>query len=210
MKQKTLFSFLTKENEILLDSPEVLKFTNNFMHENTYESDQKLISLLYHSPDVQTVKLVSDKENDSVIKRYYLDTTLCYTCGQIGHTERKCRRNLDPFCVLCTGAHTKSSCPMKVCNKCNLLGHTFKECKEESDPKRFKKCVYCVNEHTESDCPIWRQYIFKDDTFVKPLSIKGCTNCGSNNHFVDDCRTKKSKFSIFTSDYKNVSNFFKK
>lgn len=98
---------------------------------------------------------------------------------------------------------------MKVCNKCNNLGHTFKECKEESDSKRFKQCVQCVNEHTETDCPTWRQYIFKCNSFLKPLSIKGCTNCGMNNHFVDDCRTKKSKFSIFTLDYKRVSKFFK-
>lgn len=81
MKQKTLFSFLTKDKKIILDSCEVKAFTNNFKHEDTYESDQILISLLYHSPDVETPKLITEKENDSVIKRYYLDTTLCYTCG---------------------------------------------------------------------------------------------------------------------------------
>ncbi|KCZ80066.1 hypothetical protein H312_02522, partial [Anncaliia algerae PRA339] len=207
MKQKTLFSFI-KDNKIALDSIEVREFTGNFVYESTYESDQKLLSLLYHSPDIKISKLISDKENDSSKKRYYVDNTLCYECGQVGHTERRCPRNLEPFCVLCTGAHYKVNCIMKVCNRCNTLGHIARDCKEEGDRKRFLQCRKCRYEHSESDCPRWRRYIFKENSYVKPLKYRACTNCASDNHFTDDCRSRKSKFSIFNSDYKSVSNFF--
>jgi protein AIR1/2 len=149
------------------------------------------------------------QDTESSKKRYYLDTTLCYSCGQIGHAEKKCPRNLEAFCVLCTNNHYKSNCFMKICNKCNKLGHQMKFCREDSDKGRFIQCRRCANEHSVSDCPSWRHYVFKNNSYIEPIRVKACSNCGSNDHFVDDCRTKRSKFSIFTSQYKKVSGFFK-
>lgn len=202
----TLFSFARqrKDNTIDLEDPSVMVFTDGFrLDMSNAESQLELVTLLFHSLDLEVQRWGrNEPAGEGYATRYFADNVLCYMCGQIGHQERRCQRNIGPFCILCASkGHYKYNCPQRVCLSCYKCGHIAKDCREKSDRRRYAMCRQCTGgEHSVMDCPlVWRTY-----NLVRAPSgkvSKGCPLCLSSKHFVDDCNSKRTKFSIFSSHF---------
>ncbi|KAI8610566.1 hypothetical protein BC830DRAFT_1038517, partial [Chytriomyces sp. MP71] len=92
--------------------------------------------------------------------------------------------------------HDPMRCPLSdVCFACCRMGHTKDTCPNVSK-RRF--CEVCQNaSHSIYTCPNhWRKYKLKSSlpqrskneaASVIPKLIMYCYNCGSNQHFGDEC-----------------------
>lgn len=201
----TLFSFAVpeKNNTVDLEDQQVMAFTNNFRLDMADpDSQTELLALLYHSTDLETEKYDRETSFESNKTRYFADNVLCYTCGKIGHQERKCPRNQSPFCILCASeGHYRYNCPQKVCLRCYRCGHSARDCMERREWRRHPPCRRCKGaEHSLAECPRpWRVYEMCGSP--KGAVKKACPLCFSGSHFLDDCNSGWTKFSIFSSRF---------
>lgn len=207
--EQTLFKFVKKENNkyvINLDDPEIQDYIKNQNLKNI--SNEDLMSLFFHYTEIPTESSIYNLENLNY--RYFGDNRICYTCGETGHIENKCKKKNQLVCILCgNNDHEKYSCPQIVCQKCNLCGHKFKDCNEKVDRKRFCICRKCPYKHSISECSFfWRKYKLLHNHFK--IFRRSCPVCFSDKHFIDDCHENKSKFSIFTNKFKFLINRSKK
>lgn len=165
----------------------------------------ELLALLFHK---ETAKIDSSKEinvvkNDK--KRYFEDTTMCYNCGDIGHTSRNCKVVREVNCMYCDTYHNRKPCDFILCDNCLYLGHSARWCR--SKPYELEVCTDCPFQYHYSDeCPrIWRKYkILGNSKATKDNIIMSCPCCQSSSHFMDDCPQKDRRFSIFTKDYMKI------
>lgn len=168
----------------------------------------ELLSLFFHTKDTEITKPELINDNDRTQRRYFLDTLVCYECGESGHINKKCPTRIHDICMLCAGrGHKKSECPMMVCNKCYNCGHQSRMCPVNTK-SRFIMCKNCPTDHSVRDCPTWREYRvnnMKIDTNVK----KSCCIC-FGEHFVDDCKRNRSRVSIFNSDFMKIVKLYKR
>lgn len=199
----TLFSFADPEkgNMIDLGDSDVMAFTDNFRLDMADPASQaELLTLLYHSTDLRTGHYDNEATFEGSKTRYFADNVLCYTCGKIGHQERKCPRNQSPFCILCAGeGHYRYNCPQRVCLRCCKCGHTARDCLEKTEWRRYPPCRRCRGApHSLAECPRpWRVYEFCGRA-EGPVR-KACPLCLSGKHFLDDCDTGRARGTAFSS-----------
>lgn len=206
----TLFSFArqSRDGTVDLEDPGVMAFTDGFrLDMGDADSQLELVTLLFHSEDLEVQRWGENEPvEEGCATRYFADNVLCYTCGQIGHQERRCPRNTGLFCILCASeGHYKYNCPQRVCLSCYKCGHIAKDCREKSERRRYAMCRQCTSgEHSVMDCPlVWRTYSLARTPRGKVA--KSCPLCFSSRHFADDCSSRRTKFSIFSSDFCRIA-----
>lgn len=166
----------------------------------------EMLSLFFHK---ETIKIDRDdniKVSKAESKRYFGDTTVCYTCCKTGHSSRDCDAERRRNCAYCGTYHLGKYCELTFCNNCHNFGHKEEQCRE----KKVKNyvCKACpLQYHTERDCPKkWRKYKIENNYVSKKFKMS-CAYCCQDDHFIDDCKYKNIKMSIFT---KNYTELFKK
>ncbi|TBT96485.1 hypothetical protein CWI39_3803p0010 [Hamiltosporidium magnivora] len=214
-EEPTLLGYQKLNNStytIDLDSPELRNIIDLDLTILNEDLENKIFTLLYHSREINLQKCEQSKNEELELKRYFLDSQLCYSCGETGHTERKCPKRNTLVCILCSRTgHYKYNCPMLVCIKCQECGHRANACQERTDRRRFMMCRQCSGEHNITECPRkWRKYFYNRNSNNNVPVNKACPLCCGKNHFIDDCNVKKTKFSIFTSDFRRQTTYFPK
>jgi hypothetical protein len=159
------------------------KISRDTMHE--------LLSLIYHSGDIEVGKGLSTSNIATHKKRYYCD-----------EQESKRGEAVDT-CELCAApGHMKYKCKFRYCVKCRKVGHQSGGCRESKDPRIYELCKRCPSaRHSAADCPRgWRKYKLSGEMKECPI-YRACPICLSTEHFVDDCSSDATCFSIFTSSF---------
>lgn len=215
---KNLFDCIN-DKMLVLENDEFVSFVNKctdlenkellLQDFNTFMSDEKnryeFLSLFYHSYEASDTEIDSTIDNETAQMRYFMDTRVCFNCGEAGHIDYKCPKRIQQLCILCGDInHVRFNCPQIVCTKCGRCGHKFRECKEEVDRRtKYAICSRCPNRHTVADCPLsWRRYRF--DRLRNTNIRMSCCYCLSTGHFIDDCNLTRSKTSIFTGHYERM------
>ncbi|CAM1500695.1 Fc.00g098570.m01.CDS01 [Cosmosporella sp. VM-42] len=122
-------------------------------------------------------------------------TEMCLLCGREGHTATSCPTLTCKFCG--TNDHADLSCPSRVrCGKCRQLGHQKSQCSEKlalTKDEGLSCSICCSGDHLEKDCTDeWRSFHPEAATIKKVVFIPAsCAACGSNKHFVSDCKPRK-------------------
>ncbi|KAI5965471.1 FRE8 [Candida theae] len=121
---------------------------------------------------------------------------ICDNCHERGHRRAQCKVVICHKCGK-VGDHYESQCPTTlVCLRCGEKGHYVSQCKS-----KIRKKQYCRNcdtfQHGDEDCPsIWRSYLTKrtanEDQESLVLPNISCYNCGSDEHFGDECNKQRS------------------
>ena len=121
---------------------------------------------------------------------------ICDNCHERGHRRAQCKVVICHKCGK-VGDHYETQCPSTlVCLRCGEKGHYVLECKS-----KVRKRQYCRNcdtfQHGDEDCPsIWRSYLTKrtanDDQESLVLPNISCYNCGSDEHFGDECNKQRT------------------
>ncbi|RLV89703.1 Protein AIR2 [Spathaspora sp. JA1] len=117
---------------------------------------------------------------------------LCANCHKRGHIRAKCKTVVCHKCGV-VGDHYENHCPTTlICGRCGEKGHIVAFCKS-----KVKKRAYCRNcdtfSHGDENCPsIWRSYLTKptndqSDEESLVLPVTACYNCGSGEHYGDEC-----------------------
>ncbi len=193
---------MINESDVIWDNSRVEDGKNVIdLDENLEKYD--MLSLFYHK---KTVKIDSD-ETIGITKQEetqrYFDGYSCHTCGGTGHFYRDCEFQQKRNCAYCGRYHIGEACRLKFCNNCRFLGHSDERCRN----KKFRntQCKRCtIQLHSERECPwIWRQYKIKSYN-VSDYFIMSCPICHGEDHFIDDCKYKEIKMSIFTKNYFDI------
>lgn len=206
-KEKTLLSYSRDVNGIEtvdLDDNEVKQFVSDLCLDNIdHNTFYNILSMIYHSEDVEVTNGICAKESPVAKRRYFCDTTICFSCGEMGHEVNKCSKTSGDVCGLCgSEGHARLHCPYMLCSACGRSGHRTSCCKEKKDPDRMRMCRTCpTGMHSTAECPrIWRRYKCRDKA-VRRNVYKSCPRCLSKTHFIDDCNTSVSRSSVFTSSF---------
>lgn len=186
----------------LLDSVKRIDGLNVIDLEKEISLDDIIMDLFYKETiPIAKDSLASVTKNEG--QRYFGAQAVCRRCGEEGHVSSGCSVTPAGRCVYCTGYHPPSQCQYILCYGCGNCGHSSKNCREKKLPKYV--CKHCPGQlHYATDCPkAWRKYNIANLS-VKPNFKMCCGYCHSNDHFIDDCKMKASKVSIFTRNYKEL------
>ncbi|CCG20871.1 hypothetical protein CORT_0A04830 [Candida orthopsilosis Co 90-125] len=121
---------------------------------------------------------------------------ICDNCQERGHRRAQCKVVICHKCGK-VGDHYESQCPSTVvCLRCGEKGHYISQCKSKVRKRQY--CRSCDTfQHGDEDCPsIWRSYLTKrtanedEESLVLPNIY--CYNCGSDEHFGDECGKQRS------------------
>ncbi|RCK64071.1 Protein AIR1 [Candida viswanathii] len=148
---------------------------------------------------------VTDPDDDSGLSRQTLGP-LCANCHKRGHIRAKCKVVVCHKCGAIDD-HYESQCPTTIiCARCGEKGHTVLACKSKVRKRQY--CRLCDSfKHGDENCPsIWRSYIVKPsmagDEGSDVLPRIFCYNCGSDEHYGDECHEqRKSRIPNFGSAF---------
>lgn len=137
---------------------------------------------------------VTDPDDESGLSRQTLGP-LCSNCHKRGHIRAKCKVVICHKCGAIDD-HYESQCPTTIiCARCGEKGHIVLSCK--SKVKKRQYCRLCDTfKHSDENCPsIWRSYIIKPsqsgDDVRDALPRIYCYNCGSDEHYGDECSEQR-------------------
>ena len=112
---------------------------------------------------------------------------LCANCHKRGHIRAKCKTVVCHKCGV-VGDHYETQCPTTmVCAKCGEKGHIAANCTNKQKKRQY--CKRCDTfSHSDYQCPsIWRLYLTNSKDVLVLLPATYCYNCGSPNHYGDEC-----------------------
>lgn len=118
---------------------------------------------------------------------------LCGNCHQHGHHRRSCKTVVCHKCGA-VGEHYEQHCPQTVvCSRCSGKGHSLFLCLQKDYKRQY--CKLCDNfTHADERCPsIWRLYLTRPSAvrLSVPSSV-ACYNCGSTQHYGDECNLPRA------------------
>lgn len=130
------------------------------------------------------------KERDSDLAR-------CSMCSRDGHTANACPSRTCKHCSA-VNEHFSSACPSVLkCQKCKERGHNISECTSKLSRSLADGfiCDICSGPHVEEKCSwVWRSFK-PDESKIRKADrlIVSCYECGSSQHWGDDCLTRPKK-----------------
>ncbi|KAK6459895.1 hypothetical protein DFJ63DRAFT_290896, partial [Scheffersomyces coipomensis] len=138
--------------------------------------------------------VIDPKSGDSINQAHALGP-LCANCHKRGHMRAKCKTVVCHKCGV-VGDHYETHCPTTlICSRCNEKGHMAIDCTNKNKKRQY--CSTCDTfSHSLDNCPtIWRSYIVipnpdlaeTNQLTENDLPIIYCYNCGSDEHYGDDC-----------------------
>ncbi|KAK6200315.1 uncharacterized protein RJT21DRAFT_121210 [Scheffersomyces amazonensis] len=137
--------------------------------------------------------VIDPKSGDSINQAHALGP-LCGNCHKRGHIRSKCKTVVCHKCGV-VGDHYETHCPTTlICSRCNEKGHMAISCTNKNKKRQY--CSTCDTfNHSSDTCPtIWRSYIVvksatSNDKELDQSNLPNlfCYNCGSNEHYGDDC-----------------------
>ncbi|KAL6121364.1 hypothetical protein NUSPORA_01722 [Nucleospora cyclopteri] len=159
-----------------------------------------VLSFFFHNK-TSVVEKDGNLKLQSLEKSRFLESVVCYTCGESGHVTRDCSNVEERRCLYCDTMHKNESCKFLLCFNCGNLGHTEYNCREKT--KQPLKCKKCSANHDVRECPSkWRRYTIKQSK--NRNTVLSCPLCFSNDHMMDDCEFNESEISLFTVKYRNL------
>lgn len=118
---------------------------------------------------------------------------ICANCHKRGHIRAKCKTVVCHKCGV-VGDHYETQCPTTlVCARCGEKGHMVIDCKNKTKRQYCKTCD--LFNHNDENCPnIWRSYLLvkAKDSEQNELPIIYCYNCGSDQHYGDECKEPRT------------------